>query len=146
MKILISFILGILLYPASVSTAENSDLEIAVKGVRNQVGHVSIAVFNKEDGFPENIEKAYALQISEIEKGQARFYFEDLPAGEYAFAILHDEDRDGRMKKNLLGIPREGFAFSLNFRPGFKSPSFRQTSFRIENVNKYMEVEMIYYQ
>jgi len=38
--------------------------------------------------------------------------FENVPPGEYALAVLHDADANGRMARNALGIPREGYALS----------------------------------
>lgn len=124
---------------------DGNDLEIFITNVRSGKGHVSIALFKGETGFPENSEKAYLLQISEITNGKAKFEFKDLPPGEYAFAILHDENKDGIMQKNLFGIPKEGFGFSLNFKPSFGKPTFEDTSFRMPSKESKIEIRMIYY-
>ena len=36
------------------------------------------------------------------------------PKGLYAIAALHDEDGDGEMDKNFIGLPVEGYACSRN--------------------------------
>lgn len=40
--------------------------------------------------------------------------FSDLPEGEYAIRMFHDENSDGQMNANAFGMPTEPFAFSNN--------------------------------
>ena len=40
--------------------------------------------------------------------------FEGLPAGDYALQVIHDENDNGDLDKNLLGIPSEDYGFSRN--------------------------------
>ena len=124
---------------------EKGDLRIEVEGIRNASGHVSIALFSSENGFPEKSENAFKLQVQEIKNGQAVFNFQFLPPGNYAFAVLHDENKDGEMKKNILGIPREGFAFSQNFKPKIGAPDFEEASFKLNSGTNKVIVRMIYY-
>ena len=54
-------------------------------------------------------------------------------AGRYAFAFLHDEDDNGRMNSDLIGLPQEGFGFSNDVRAGLGgAPSFESASFAVE--------------
>jgi uncharacterized protein (DUF2141 family) len=86
-------------------------LEIAVHGVRNGRGLVRGAVFASAGGFPAEHERAVRRADAPALDGVI-LTFEDLPAGRYALAVLHDEDADGRMARNALGMPREGYALS----------------------------------
>jgi uncharacterized protein (DUF2141 family) len=38
----------------------------------------------------------------------------DLPAGEYAVQVLHDENDNGKLDTNFMGMPTEGYGFSNN--------------------------------
>lgn len=41
----------------------------------------------------------------------------DVAAGEYALVIYHDENGNGRLDKNFIGIPKEPMGFSNRYRP-----------------------------
>ena len=42
--------------------------------------------------------------------------FNDIPPGTYAIAVFHDENANGKLDKNFLGIPCEGYGASNNVR------------------------------
>ena len=47
--------------------------------------------------------------------------FEDIPEGTYAVSIFHDENDNGKMDTNFLGIPSEDYGCS-NDASGFLGP------------------------
>ncbi|MDB5228422.1 MAG: hypothetical protein JWN78_2615 [Bacteroidota bacterium] len=53
----------------------------------------------------------------------------DLPYGVYAIAIFEDLNSDGKIDKNMLGIPTEPYAFSQNYKPKIHAPSFDDCKF-----------------
>ncbi|MBK7290922.1 MAG: DUF2141 domain-containing protein [Chitinophagaceae bacterium] len=42
-----------------------------------------------------------------------------------SIAILHDENDDGKMNSNFLGLPKEGYGFSNNVMGNFGPPLFQ---------------------
>jgi uncharacterized protein (DUF2141 family) len=86
-------------------------LEVVVTGVRGTKGMVRGALFASAEGFPGEHERARFRAETPAREG-AVLLFEDVPAGEYALAVLHDADGDGRLARNAFGVPREGYAFS----------------------------------
>ena len=58
--------------------------------------------------------------------------FAGLAPGEYAIAAFHDEDRDGDLNTNLLGMPTEGYGFSNEARGTFGPPGFDAAAFTIK--------------
>ena len=141
----ILFFLTIFSYTFSANSQNPADLRVEVEGLRNQEGKLSITLFNNAEGFPEDIDNAFKWRTVDLREGKPVFVFKDLPAGEYAYAILHDEDGDGEMKKNLLGIPREGFGFSNNYEPKIKNPSFKDASFFLRGTSVTHEINIIYF-
>ena len=73
--------------------------------------------------FPE-FAGAVAAQWQVALAGSVEFIFTGLPAGSYAVAVYHDENGNEELDTNLLGIPREGFAFSGDARGFAGPPSF----------------------
>ena len=53
----------------------------------------------------------------------------DVPPGDYAFAFLHDEDDDGALDRDWIGIPSEGYGFSNDASPGLGPPSYESARF-----------------
>ena len=48
---------------------------------------------------------------------EARCDFEDIPAGTYAIAAIHDENRNGKLDMNWLGVPKEGYGCRTMQKP-----------------------------
>ena len=51
--------------------------------------------------------------------------WENLPPGNYALAAIHDENRNARLDRNFIGIPKEGFGFANNPPVRFSAPPFQ---------------------
>lgn len=108
---------------AAVPATQNLNVEIT--DVRSKSGSILVSIFNDSDAFPRNSEKAVVklkLSVSEA----ANFSVPDLPPGDYAIAVAHDENENGKVDMNFLGIPKEGFGFSQNSRVVFGPPSFEK--------------------
>jgi len=71
------------------------------------------------------------------------YTFKDLPDGEYAVAIFHDKNSDKICNTNFLGIPKEGYGFSKNFKPRLSSPSFNDCKIDL-NSNMSITIKLIY--
>ena len=56
--------------------------------------------------------------------GFVEFTFKDLKPGLYALGGFHDENENGKLDTNFLGIPTEGFFMSRDPRVVFSAPSF----------------------
>jgi uncharacterized protein (DUF2141 family) len=125
--------------------AGTGKLKIEIIGIRSTKGKVLVNLFSTAKGFPTNPKYAYRTAELEIkEGGKAYVEFADLPYGDYAVAVLHDENDNKKMDYNFLGMPKEGYCFSNNYRPTFKNPSFRQAGFFLERPLKTLQLEMIY--
>ena len=91
-----------------------------------------LALFASAEGFPKQTSRA--VRTSRIPEGGANvlFAFYNLPPGDYALAVFYDENNNGRLDTNLLGIPTEQFGFSNNARRMmFFPPSFAAARFAV---------------
>jgi len=55
----------------------------------------------------------------------------DLPKGEYALVVYHDENGNGRLDKNFIGIPNEPLGFSNRYWPK-GPPTFTKAAFKLD--------------
>ncbi len=118
-----------LLIPTTVSA---SDLVVRIEGVRSGAGDIRVAVHQRTAGvdFPDSagiVEAAIRPAA-----GAGVFIIAGLVPGDYAIAAFHDEDRDGDLNTNLLGMPTEGYGFSNEARGLFGPPGFDAAAFVIE--------------
>ena len=102
-------ILAVLLAAALPSHA--ADLTIRVEGVANAQGDVKVAVFNSAATF---LAKPVRGAAAPAQEGTVQLTVSGLPAGEYALAVYHDENSNGQMDRNAMGMPTEDYAFSNN--------------------------------
>ncbi len=141
--IFVSFILISNCILAQVEPA--GKIEIRITGLRNTQGKINVNLFNKAEGFPEDPLNSFGWKTVKIVPDTVVIVFENLPYGNYAVSILHDENSNGKMEKNFFGIPKEGFAFSNNYAPKIKSPSFRDALIVLRQPNLKADLKMLYY-
>ena len=112
---------------APLSAAPGCTLRIHVDGLRNSNGVVGSVLFTSPQGWPEDPKRAFRRGPTPIPPGerQAIVVWEHLPPGNYGVAAIHDENRNARLDRNFIGIPKEGFGFANNPRVGLSAPPFR---------------------
>ena len=119
--------------PTVAAAAEAAtSVRVEVTGLRNTTGQVGCLLFNAPEGFPTDHARAYREVAAPIKGAQASCDFKDTPPGTYALIVLHDENMNGKMDKNFLGIPTEGYVASNNVRPAMSAPKFKESSFSVK--------------
>jgi uncharacterized protein (DUF2141 family) len=120
-------------------------IHVKILDIRNSTGTVACALFESPDGFPvEFLRSATNVMVIKIRKTQARCDFEDIPPGTYAMAVIHDENMDGKLETNVLGIPTEGYGFSNDAEGKSGAPSFSAASFRYDGRNLDLTIGLHY--
>ncbi len=56
--------------------------------------------------------------------------------GKIAIAVFQDLNGNGKLDKNIVGMPKEPYGFSLNFRPTFRGPHFEEAAFLPKDSSK----------
>jgi uncharacterized protein (DUF2141 family) len=106
-------------------------LSIGLTGVAEAKGDVFIAVYGRPEDFMKT-EKAHTLKkIPVTLSGRVDFILKELPAGNYAVSAYQDLNGNGKLDKNLVGIPTEPYGFSNNARPKFRAPNWNETRFEL---------------
>jgi uncharacterized protein (DUF2141 family) len=55
----------------------------------------------------------------------------ELPPGSYAAVVLHDENKNMKLDKNLFGVPREQWGMSRNPKAKLSAPRFEDARFEL---------------
>lgn len=120
-------------------------IHVKILDIRNSTGGVACALFESPEGFPtEYLRAATNIMVIKIRDKQARCDFEDIPPGTYALAVVHDENMNGKLDTNLLGIPKEGYGFSNDAKALFGAPSFPAASFPYDGQNLELTIRLSY--
>jgi uncharacterized protein (DUF2141 family) len=119
-------------------------LTVAIGGFRNSEGVALVSIFRSSRGFPDEISEAVANRRVMIAKRRATVVFEDLPCGIYAVTVHHDENDNGRMDRNWLGIPREGHGASKDPRGLFGPPNFPESTFLLTSEDLAIKIFLRY--
>ena len=127
--------LALFLLPLAATAASAADLTVTVKDVRNASGTVRIAVYDSESSFGKP-QLAKAKQKANAKTGEVTFIFHNLPAGKYAVAAFHDENGNGKLDRNSLGAPTEGYGFSNEAQGTAGPPKFAQAAFDFDGKTK----------
>jgi uncharacterized protein (DUF2141 family) len=106
-------------------------VQIEITDIKNTNGDLSCSLFSSKEGYPEDHSKAYQNIHVKIDSNQAICEFKNIAPGTYAAIILHDENKNGKIDKNFVGIPQEGYASSNDERPRFSAPRFKEASFKV---------------
>ena len=116
----------------SFLTNQNPQLTIQIDNIEAVKGDIRIGVFNASDKFLKQgyTFKTYKVAVTDTTQ---TIIIDDLPKGEYAFIMYHDKNGDGKMNRNLIGIPKEAFGFSNNVRPKLSKPTFEACKFVLED-------------
>jgi len=106
------------------------NLSVEVLGVKSSNGNINIAIYNQSQGFLKFDDVFKAERIAATET-ITHFKISDLPKGEYAMAIFHDENENDTLDTNWLGIPKESIAFSNAKLKTFGPPSYKECAFNL---------------
>jgi len=123
-------ILGILL-TAVILHANN--IKVEVTNIINQTGQISIGLYNKDDSTFSDMSQYYKGKYLDISGTKITYTFQNIPNGIYAISVIHDENNNRELDKNFFGIPTEGYGFSNNVRPTFRSANFQESKFELSS-------------
>ena len=125
---------------AVAAPAAAAELTVRLHGIRAQTGVVQVAVVASPEGWDG---KAAPVQAdgAPAQGADATFSFKDLPPGQYAVLISHDENGNGKLDTNLMGMPLEGYGFSNNPQV-MRKPTWDEARFTVTDSDIAIDVEL----
>lgn len=93
------------------ANAQNTiTLKVDVAGLKDNKGQLMVSLFNNSTDY---LKKAYKVEKLDLSSGNKTIEFMDLEPGEYAVAVIHDENMNGTLDFGDMG-PIEKYGFSNN--------------------------------
>ena len=142
--------LGVVLVAARVGavgqapTPAENIIHVDVGGLRSDKGQMLCALFSSAEAVPTKADKAIARLTAKIAERQAICDFTGVAPGTYAVSVVHDENSNGKLDRNFIGMPREGVGASNDAKGHMGPPKFNAASFQYKGGRLDLKIHVNY--
>jgi uncharacterized protein (DUF2141 family) len=138
---MMNFNIILIFFLTFLQDGDNYRLTLSVSGLKPLKGDLYISLHNRPDYF-QIADSAFMKKKISVNEENEILHFDNVPAGKYAIAVYHDENRNGEMETTEKGFPMEGYGFSLKSK-FLGKPKFEQAAFELSG-NDTLEIKMLY--
>jgi uncharacterized protein (DUF2141 family) len=120
-------------------------ISVIIRDIKTPNGQILMGIYKDDVSFEKDLpyKKVQAFK-TKISNGTLMVEVK-LEPGKYGISLMDDENFNGKMDYNFIGIPKEGFGFSNYYHSGLTKPKLKSFAFEvIENKNTKVEVKMKY--
>lgn len=114
---------------------ENLTITIKVEKADNNDGKMYIALYDSEAGF---LKQPFKSVKSNIVNNTCTVTFDTIAKGTYAVSIFHDENNNGKLDTNFLGIPTEDYGCSNDAKGFMGPPRWEDAKFNVNEDKIFM--------
>ena len=107
-----------------------ADLNVNVADGPAAEATLYVALYNDAASYADS--KAVASQTAPMQGGKARLVFTGLAPGRYALRAFADENGNGKLDTNLMGMPTERYGFSNDAKGNRAAPAFEAAAFSVD--------------
>ena len=139
----ILLLIFLLLFFAGASPAvseSTGNLIINISGFPSSDGFAMVALHNSEESYEGGEASAIAKTKIMVVDRRVQVFFTNLPYGWYGVSLYHDENGNGQMDKNAMGIPKEAYGFSNNAKGFFGRPNYKDVMFQLSSAEKRIAI------
>jgi len=152
-RLVSGFVIALVMLAAFAARA--GELRVSVTGVRSNTGELLIGLYDNAKGFEGAITTAETSGLMadrdrivgvaiRAQSGLQQAVFAQLRPGRYAIIVLHDQNDNGRLDANAIGIPTEGYGFSNDARGLLSAPSFDAAAVTIDSADVSIVISLSY--
>lgn len=139
---------------AMPAVASAADLTVEIVGIRSNDGVIVLGLYDTPDGFdlalkafdhPDGFVRDAGRFLGasiRADSGIRRMVFSNLPPGRYASIVFQDANRNGKIDKNLVGIPTEPYGFSRNATGFLGPPNFDDAAVEVSETDLSIQIDM----
>lgn len=122
---------------AGACAAHAAKIDVALTDARVATGQFRIALVDA-DGY-DGKARPLAGRMLTPEGETTRLVFDDIAPGRYAVMVTHDENGNGKLDTNIVGMPTEGYGFSNNPRV-MRKPTFDEAAFDVADGDVALDI------
>lgn len=123
-------VIAVILGSVAMAAAGGNTLTVRVSTFRSLNGSLRCRLFSRPDGFPGKPPFEAETSVT-VSARTMTCSFTSVAPGTHAVAVFHDENGDGKLDTNFLGIPREGVGVSNNKFRSVGPPSWDDAKFTV---------------
>ncbi|AOL93296.1 DUF2141 domain-containing protein [Porphyrobacter sp. LM 6] len=131
------------LLPATPALA--GDVVITVTDLRSTKGVVRACMTTREDIFPKCIKDPTAHRTVVPAAKTVEIRFTGVKPGDYAVALLHDENDNGKADRAMGMMPKEGYGFSHDAPVKMAPPKFKDAVMKLGEGVSRIAIKMRYF-
>ena len=124
-----------------MNAQSKGNISVTVNDIKQTKGDLVFMLFNTEEGFPRETQKAYKKDVVAEYASSANHVFSEVPHGTYAVAVFQDENKDGEIESNIIGMPKEPVGASNLTKMG--RPSFNKCSIELKQEEQKVYIRFI---
>jgi uncharacterized protein (DUF2141 family) len=133
---------------AMSNSAEDADASNSIKVVvvdfHSNDGEADCVLFGSPQGFPSDSKIAMKRTKGKIENRQAVCVFSGVAPGDYAVSVFHDENKNGILDRNFIGMPKEGVGASNDAAGKLEPPKFEDARFSYKGGQQALTIHLKY--
>jgi uncharacterized protein (DUF2141 family) len=138
-------VLGATTTTAAAGQAQAGEVVITVTDLRSTKGVVRACMTTREDIFPRCIKDAGAHRAVVPATDKVEIRFTGVKPGNYAIALLHDENDNGKADRAMGMMPKEGYGFSRDAPVKMAPPRFKDAVFVQGEGTSRIAIKMRYF-
>ena len=112
----------------------NINLYMEITNLKSNKGIINVLI---SDESKNEIASATFIKVEDL---KANASFDSIYPGTYAIQFYHDENQNGKLDLNLIGIPKESYGSSNNVKPIFGPPKFEKMLFNLTENKKVIMI------
>ena len=137
-------LVGALVSMTSFTQAQTQTTQVTISGIRSGNGQILINVFKDNATYDkEKPVKTFVFDKKGLVDGKLVVPC-PLEPGVYGLTLVDDENSNGKIDKNLMGMPKEGFGFSNFFMEKMKKPAFDDFKVDLSSANAPVGIRIKY--
>ena len=131
----------ILLFIVVFSSSLFAHGTIIITNVEHGDGYIDVKIYDSKESFLKE-DLARETVRKKATKGKTVVPLSKIHEGQIAIVVYHDEDNNGKLKTGLFWRPKEGYAFSNDYKPK-TPPKFSKAPIELIH-GKSVEIELNY--
>jgi uncharacterized protein (DUF2141 family) len=138
----IVFLALLVVGPSPAFSESTGKLMVDISGFPSSDGYAMVALTNSNESYKGGEDAAIAKTKTMVVGQKAQVIFTNLPYGWYGISLYHDENNNGKMDKNMMGIPKEAYGFSNNAKGFFGKPDYKDVKFELKSSEKQIDIKL----
>ena len=117
----------------------SADLKVEISDAKFGSGEINVGLFSNAASFPKS--PVVGQRVAAVD-GKAVAIFRNLAPGMYALSAFLDENANGALDRNVLGMPTERYGFSRDALGTMGPPNFDVAQFKFESEDQTQKIQL----